>query len=447
MIWLNPLALVALAAVAAPVLIHILVRRHGEPLAFPTLRFLQPTRLAAIRRHLLEDPGLLAVRAAILAAAVAAVSGPLLITTLRRQQWDRRIVRATVIDPVPQPGDVRDSGNADADIYRAAQFTGASLGDSMRRALVWLDAAPPARRELVVVSPFAIGTFDAAMVDAIPPEIGLRLERRGDLPPARTMAAGGIVTGSRVLAREVTFAGRQTAVREVATSQPPAWPIDVVHEPEALPAVDAAKDAVLANRIPVPVPGRRVRLVIGGSVAPGIVAGTVAMSLPWMADAAARLAADRDLRAAAALVATGLLPPEFAISPWQSIVDAADGRPLVVAAASTTELIVVSAAPAAHIATPTLMRALTSAVAPVVDLAPGEVIAIGGSQLQQWSRPPASPPPPNADALRRHGVDDDRQWFWLAAICLLAAETWLRRSRSAAREEHRRPQEETARVA
>jgi hypothetical protein len=75
-IWLNPLALFALAALAAPILIHILVQRRAERLSFPTLRFLQPTRLAAIRRHLLEDVGLLAVRAAILATAVAALARP-----------------------------------------------------------------------------------------------------------------------------------------------------------------------------------------------------------------------------------------------------------------------------------------------------------------------------------------------------------------------------------
>ena len=96
MLWLNPSALFALAAVAAPILIHILIQRRAERFPFPTLRFLQPTRLAAIRRHLLEDLPLLAVRIALLAAAVAALAGPLLVTSARRQAWDRRVVRAIV---------------------------------------------------------------------------------------------------------------------------------------------------------------------------------------------------------------------------------------------------------------------------------------------------------------------------------------------------------------
>src|SRR6185369_1472977 len=97
-LWLNPLALLALAVVAAPIVIHILMQRRAERFPFPTLRFLQPTRLAAIRRHVLADAALLAVRAAILAAAVAALAGPLVVTSARRQAWERRTVRALVLD-------------------------------------------------------------------------------------------------------------------------------------------------------------------------------------------------------------------------------------------------------------------------------------------------------------------------------------------------------------
>ena len=74
MFWLNPSALFGLAAVAVPVLIHLLVQRRAERFAFPTLRFLQPTRLAAIRRHVLEDLPLLVVRVALLAAGAPATA-------------------------------------------------------------------------------------------------------------------------------------------------------------------------------------------------------------------------------------------------------------------------------------------------------------------------------------------------------------------------------------
>src|SRR6478752_5139401 len=97
MLWLNPSALFALAAAAAPVLIHLLIQRRAERFPFPTLRFLQPTRLASIRRHLLDDVLLLLVRTAILVAA-AALAAPLIVTSGRRQAWDQRLVRAVVVD-------------------------------------------------------------------------------------------------------------------------------------------------------------------------------------------------------------------------------------------------------------------------------------------------------------------------------------------------------------
>src|SRR3954451_20404939 len=115
MLWLNPAALAALAVAAAPGLIHILVERRADRFPFPTLRFLQPTRLASIRRHLLEDLPLLAIRIAVLAAAVAALAGPLLITAARGAAGDRRIVRAVVTD---QPGGGAPGRDPAADLER-----------------------------------------------------------------------------------------------------------------------------------------------------------------------------------------------------------------------------------------------------------------------------------------------------------------------------------------
>src|SRR5262245_66372414 len=93
---------------AGPIVIHILVQRKAERLAFPSLRFLQQGRLASIRRHLLEDVPLLAIRAAIVAAAVAALAGPLIVSRTQRQAWNARVARAIVVgggERTVQPGD------------------------------------------------------------------------------------------------------------------------------------------------------------------------------------------------------------------------------------------------------------------------------------------------------------------------------------------------------
>lgn len=418
MIFLNPAALFALAAAAAPILIHILIRRRAERFPFPTLRFLQPTRLAAIRRHLLEDVTLLAVRIALLAAAAAALAGPLLITAARRQAWDRRIVRETVTDAA-----------------------GASLADGIRRAVAKLETAPPARREIVVSSAFPIGSIAQADVAAIPPEIGVRFERTGSLPPTRTAPAGRLLTSGGVLAREVTLAGDRTSVRDTAVSDAGAWPIDVVASKPDQPAVDAAIAAVRSQRVWAAPHGRRARLLVTDVAQPfrAAIGDAAAMTQPWMARAVARIAGDGDLHAAGSRVSAGLAGAAFSAAPWQTLTVAADGRPLAIAAGSADGLVVASAAPAADIVTPLLLRAIANAIADVPDLQPAEVLPIADAVLQRWSRPAPPLTTPRIETVDR----DDRRWLWLAVLGLLALETWMRRSRPAAVERR----EEAARVA
>jgi MYXO-CTERM domain-containing protein len=156
-----------------------------------------------------------------------------------------------------------------------------------------------------------------------------------------------------------------------------------------------------------------------------------------MADAAARMARDPDLYAAAARVESGLPGAPFAAAPWQRLVSAADGSPLAVAAASASRLLVASAAPASDLATPVLLRSIANAMASMPDPRATEVVPIADAVLQRWSRP--APPV----TLARIGTveQDDGRWLWLAALALLALESWIRRARPvdglAARQEER----------
>ena len=433
MLWLNPLALFAIAAVAAPILIHILIQQRAERLLFPTLRFLQPTRLTAIRRHLLEDPLLLAIRIAVLAAAVAALAGPLFVTNARRQAWDRRIVRAVVVDDGARafPLDGARGGQASDKTFETE-----SLPDGIRRAILWLDAAPPARREIVVSSSLPIGSITSADIAGIPAGIGVRFDRTGALPGTRTTDAGRLLTPGGVRAREVTLSADRTSVRDAAAGDSMVWPIDVVASKADRPSADAAIAAVLSQRVWAAPPDRRARLFLGN------VAQDVApIQTPWMADAVSRIARDPDLRAAAARVAAGSSDARFAAAPWQPIASAADGRPLVAASGSADRLVVTSAAPASDAITPLLLRSIANAMAIVPDLQRAEVVPIADAQLQQWSRPPAPIASPRVENLDH----DDRRWLWLAVLCLLGLEMWIRRSRRA---EHASGHvEEIARVA
>lgn len=460
MFWLNPVALFALAAVAAPILIHILIQRRAERLLFPTLRFLQPTRLASIRRHVLEDPLLLAVRMALLAAAVAALAGPLFVTGARRQAWDRQIARAVVTDdrsladrragsPAPL------SGRRTENPARQQTFAADSLSDGIRRAIRWLDAAPPARREIVVASLLPIGSMTSADIAGIPAGIGIRFERTGTLPGTRTAAAGRLLTSSGVREREVTIADDRTSVRDAPAGDPMVWPIDVVSSKADQPAIDAAIAAVLSQHVWAGPPDRRVRLVLAevahdskvahnSKVAHDFsraIADVAAIQQPWMAKAVSRVARDSDLSAAASRVAAGLSDARFAAAPWQTLASAADGRPLAVAAGSAAQLVVTSAAPASDVATPLLLRSIANAMATMPDLQRAEVVPIAAAQLTEWSRPSAPIASPRIENLDQ----DDRRWLWLAVLCLLGLEMWIRRGRRTDEADERR--EEIARVA
>ena len=156
MFWLHPLAWWGLAALAVPVLIHLLVRQQSRRLAFPSLRFLRATRLAAIRRHTISDWPLLAVRLLILATAVAALASPVLVSAARRSSWNARVARAIVVVPHAGAGvsaDVnRIAGEEQAGSFVSAVFSPRErVADGLRAATTWLDRQPPATREIVVV--------------------------------------------------------------------------------------------------------------------------------------------------------------------------------------------------------------------------------------------------------------------------------------------------------
>jgi hypothetical protein len=445
MVWLHPAALLALAAVAAPILIHILAQRRAEVLPFPTLRFLRPTALVSLRRHLLEDPLLLALRIAIVAAAVAAVAGPLIVTRARRDAWNRRIVRATVTTAAPGM-----SGDASRDrdtLFEAREFRGTSLADGIRRAVEWLDMAPPARREVFVAAPLTIGSIAAADLAEVPRDVGLRFERVGAHVGERTVAYGSVRTADGIVDREVTIAGERTSVRDrlasaSAVAGDRAFPIDVVAGPSARPFVTAAITAVLRERVWLPPQAHGAVLVLVSSEnAPPQVAAPGGRLEPWMADAIARLMRDDALRQASAQAAGQLEVSRFSQPPWFTVARSRDSSLLVAAAASGDRLVVATSAPPSEVVLPILARSLVNAIAVVPDIVPLEIVPIADAQLTAWSRP-ASP----SERPRIEGVEsDDRRWLWIAVIGLLVAESWVRRSgRRGAAPAHA---EETARVA
>ena len=241
MIWRNPVAWFGLATLLIPIAIHLLVRHRAEPRPFPSLRFIQPTRLASVRRKMISDWPLLVIRLAILAAAVAALADPLWQSAARRAEWNTRQARAIVIDTTPSVEGAADAtgsakkgaaaslaqreaeGAFNAEIIAAKQ-----LADGIRRATDWLRTAPPARRELVIISDFQLGAFEAGMLRDVPPHVGIRLVRTpGHLSRARSTASHARIARPRTPRRgfalrnpRVTLNANETAVTWLDAASP-----------------------------------------------------------------------------------------------------------------------------------------------------------------------------------------------------------------------------------
>lgn len=398
--WLSPLAWLGLTAIAVPIVVHLLAHRRAQRVAFPTLRFLQPTRLAAIRRRALEDVALLAVRSAIVVAGVAAFAGPLLVTSARQAQWNQRLVTETV---------------------------GSSpLSEGIHRAVARLESAPPARRELMIAAPLTIGSLTAGDLALVPPHVGIRFTRTGNLPATRAIEAPPLLAPSGVVQRTVVLAGSYTSVREQGGNARVPWPVDVAAPPRLKPTVDAAMAAVMSLRLRVPPIDHRATLVLVDPSTANVLAGAAPIRAPWMADAVARIASDADLRAEADRVPEGLGESRFMGAPWMVIAAARDGRPIASASAAGDRLIVAGVSRDGDLIVPTLLRAIAANLAPQVSPGGAEIIPITDSQLRAWTREPGSPPPPRPETVER----DDRRWLWGAVLLLLAIETWMRRPRA-----------------
>jgi hypothetical protein len=189
--------------------------------------------------------------------------------------------------------------------------------------------------------------------------------------------------------------------------------------------------AVLALRVPAPTPDRRAILVIRGAPAFETTTGAAdAIGVAWIADAAAGMARDEDLRRAAREIPARETDRRFQAQPWQTIADAADGRPVVVAAQSAGRLLVVSAAEPTNLATPALIRSIFDAIGRKLDVRGAEIVPIPDHQLRAWERPAADP-----SSTRLRSLDeDDRRGFWALALLLLAIESVVRRTRADAAE-------------
>lgn len=355
MTWLVPAALLGLLLAGLPVLVHLTARAKSRRRVFPSLRFLAAAS-STRRPRAPEDWLLMAVRTLIVAGGVAALAGPVVETAWRRDAWAARVVRATAVEAGAERA-TRDEGTT---------FARERLRDAMADAVRWLQAQPPARRELVVAAEFRVGQFSPADLAGVPSSVGVTL-RRIDVPiPPREIEVSGLrLAGDALLATRaaVLIEAEAITVVERASTPLPRWPVRVAAADRDRSLANAALAAVLEAGVRWPID----------------VGTPIVVAWPG----ASRTDLERSLGAPAVTIAMGA-PRD-------------PGR-----AASA-------------------LRDALAAVAPPLDRHEPE--RISAARLAEWSRPAG---PPERTGLPRD--EGDRRWFWGAALALLAVEQALRRT-------------------
>jgi hypothetical protein len=238
---------------ALPITIHLLTRAKRRPLIFPSIRFLEATRLAAISRSRPQDLILLLVRVLIILLSVAACAGPIVVTPAREAAWRARVARAVVLD---------DRTAAPEDEVRSAAvgavFARARLGDAVSDAVRWLEHQAPTTKEIVVFSAFRRGAAAGADFVAVPAPIGIRLLQRADTSAVREREIARLTwrDGRAVrVTNQLFLTPAETEVREIRAEVLDEMPIRVNAPAAEQPAADAALRAVLRRGLRLPPAG------------------------------------------------------------------------------------------------------------------------------------------------------------------------------------------------
>jgi Aerotolerance regulator N-terminal len=393
MIWNHPAALAGLALVAAPVIVHLLVRRHATRMVFPAMRFVPAVRAAAVRLRAPSDPGLLLLRIGIVAAAAVAAAQPLLKTAARQRAWDSRIARAVIVDTsasVPSADATRLADGALAGAFVSHRFAASDLRDGLRRASEWLATAAAARHEIAIVSDFQRGSIDEADVAGVARSTGVTLLRAGQ---PRAVMHGASVDGWRGARWDASLAleSASTQVTWTRGDQMTRTGLTVRAGEGDRAAADRAAHAARSFGVPHAEPSRPVEVSFDGAPAEA----DTPPATPWIVSAAIALRGSELLAETGARIEVG----------------ERDGVMRVKAAL-----------PASSPVAPAVVRAALLAAAPRIFDPEAERAVVDESVLSRWRRDAA----PVASTAQLSDESDGR-WLWALALALLLVEGIVRR--------------------
>jgi hypothetical protein len=435
--WQHPAAFWGMALVAIPFVIHLLRMHRAARVLFPSVRFVRSSHTAAVRFRIPSDWLLLALRMGIVALAVCAAAGPLLLTESRVATWNAQVARAVVVDTSASmivagadglaPGVAADEA-ARSERQSAAysrQIDVADLGVGTSRAAVWLASAPPARREIVVISDFQRSAFDAAWIRQVPANIGIRLVQvgravqRAHVPGVDIFGAEGIAT--RALSIDLTPDGTAATM---SPSPGPGEGLRVIVSASSQLDVEALLKSVALAGTPAASPQQPIAILLDESASPG---NPASIQAGWMLQTVLRLREDAALaRLAASSPARALTRP----GSWTDVLRNGEGKLVMRAASIGRELLIEISAPAGSLAAAGAVRAALLARLGGVEQPEEEIARMSSAQLSAWNRQPGA-----VDAaMWRNSTSNDARWFWAAVLVLLAVEQWVR-SRSVSKAE------------
>jgi len=392
MVWLHPTVLIGLIALAIPIAIHLLRRRHVRPMVVPTLRFIQASNRSAVRLRRISDPLLLLIRAGIIVSAVLALARPLWLTNARIAAWGGRTARAVIVDSSESAAR---SANRDVIADELATATpGRSLetpdlARGIRRAAAWLEAAPPVRREIVIVSDFQRGAIDERALADVPKEIGIRFLRTKDRldPPA--------IKGIAILDGEASFT--------------------------ALPAIEDSGTRVEYSKRSVQPTGLRI-LAPSGAAAISSLWRIVATAGAYAPDMEQPMTIHFDAPASESAVDVSV--GDWTFGTAQRLLRATgDLRIPIRVSRARGSLLVRAQVDAKSLAAARVVQAALDSRVPIEHFQESEPERIEEATLARWTREPA---PPDPTRWRRTDESDGR-WMWTAALLFMGLESYLRR--------------------
>jgi hypothetical protein len=432
--WQNGALLWALPLAAAPVLIHLLRRHRADRLAFPSLRFVRAAQSAAVRIRRPSDLLLMLLRVAAVALAVVAAAGPVLLTSGRLDRWNRETARAIVVDVsdsmrvaepdgIPPARAASDAATVEEQSARyATRIESTDLARAIGRAAAWLADAPPARREVVVVSDFQRGGFEAHAIANLDQRVGVRLVQVGRAISERQIAGPELLSAGDVPRRslEILLSGNTTSVAmsvQAAEGRPGGLRL-VPDDPSTKRLVRVAA----AAGTPGGSSDEPIAIRFATDAAPAIKFERVQNG--WMLRRLLRLQEEVDRVAHGTGSAVRSLSDS---APWSVLIRDASGKPLVAAASAGNELVLDVAASSDSFFAALVVRSALAARRAPADFDESEISRLDSASLSALGRPAA---PIDLRALPpdawRHANSTDSRWCWVVVLLLLGIEQLVR---------------------